>query len=49
MAEIGRDPEPQSPEEAEAREERVAKIHRQCDADYLTGFGKPQAGKAPAA
>lgn len=45
MAAIGRDPEPKTPEEAQAREERVAKLHQQCDADYRTGFGKPQSGK----
>lgn len=40
MAAISRDPKPQSPEESEARKVRVAKLHRQCAADYRTGFGK---------
>lgn len=40
MAAISRDPKPATPEEEAARLKRVAKLHRQCAADYKTGFGR---------
>ncbi|MGY0062814.1 hypothetical protein ACWY4P_40815 [Streptomyces sp. LZ34] len=39
---VTRDPKPQTPAEAEARKERVAKLHQQAAAEYRTGFGKPK-------
>ncbi|WP_158080394.1 hypothetical protein [Streptomyces sparsogenes] len=42
MTAVGRDPEPRTPEEAEARRKRVAKLHQQAAADYRTGFGRPK-------
>ena len=37
---VTRDPKPRTPAEAEARKDRVAKLHQQAAADYKTGFGK---------
>ena len=46
---VTRDPEPCTPEEAEARKKRVAKLLAESAADYRTGLGKPQTQKALAA
>ncbi|MEU7240296.1 hypothetical protein [Streptomyces sparsogenes] len=42
MTAVGRDPEPRTPEEAEARKQRVAKLHQQAAEDYRTGLGRPK-------
>lgn len=42
MTAVGRDPEPRTPEEAEAHGKRVKTLLAQAADDYRTGYGKPK-------